>query len=704
LGKASDGYCIQFGGNSNTNTKLAKDGKDLLILSAPLVEPGRIYTFSIERVQQDIRFFIDGELAFEFRDFFPLPGLCVGFYTWGEGAHFSDLKVESLGLSSSVSILALPNYEFLKGRFQEAERLYLDYSHAFKDREEGWAATFKLGLCRIERENFEGAGETFKSLLQTPWEPQARFGLIRALASGRQVEELLSHREICLEKYPKHEANDWIEAHLKKTLRRYLDLGWFEEAALLASELLSGVALEKEKDLEVAEGYLKALGAANQADKLIAVAGGWLLQPLETERLVQLARITSEALRTTDRAKDTVVLLNRCQEKKKADLDFFCTLQTLIARHLNELGDTRAAFDRLETLLALPEAPEARKREAVALKALFTTRLGDFDGASRLLLELQLGSHAVEIDREAIDIGLHTLALQGRFEEAERIVRSVLETIDPGSPNFRRFLTRLGDYQFERGLFREAKQVYEEVNNAFAPTTTRRARGRLDVAKCLIQLDQTDHAERELNALIAQAPDARAVQAEALLLLGEIALINGKQDKAFEYLSRQLEEYPEFQDSHFEAFILGGKLNLYVGEYNDSKEWFEEALRTTCGLPNRKLAASLWLGIIRERNEGSIALRPYFEELRDRQTPYPNAEFIGAFLLGSSREQLFNVLKHFPYSVKKELLQMMYARSFLMGEKENMQFWRAAYGQTVATGFWEDLIVLEEEEESAPKG
>ena len=62
----------------------------------PKVVPGRIYTWTIVRTDDVVRWYLDGRFVLAYADVAPVRGHAFGFNNWASDVRFKDLQVYAL--------------------------------------------------------------------------------------------------------------------------------------------------------------------------------------------------------------------------------------------------------------------------------------------------------------------------------------------------------------------------------------------------------------------------------------------------------------------------------------------------------------------------------------------------------------------------------------------------------------------------------
>ncbi len=100
LPKHESGYSVIFGGWNNTINTITRKGeheqKRVVQSDPPKVVPGRVYTWTVVRTDDVVRWYIDGKFMLAYADSEAVKGHAFGFNNWASDVRFDDLQVFAL--------------------------------------------------------------------------------------------------------------------------------------------------------------------------------------------------------------------------------------------------------------------------------------------------------------------------------------------------------------------------------------------------------------------------------------------------------------------------------------------------------------------------------------------------------------------------------------------------------------------------------
>jgi diguanylate cyclase (GGDEF)-like protein len=168
-----EGYCFEFGAEYDTCTKLARNGIDVMAEQGLAPEAGRRYRLELEYDDGWLRCFIDGKRIFTYRELFPAPGIHIGFYAYGNGAHLRPLEVHRETGGVQVPAIWVADELFRHRSYEAALPRYQEFAVQHAGRLQGDEARLKMGLCLQATNRPEEARQVFESLRGSTLEPFA---------------------------------------------------------------------------------------------------------------------------------------------------------------------------------------------------------------------------------------------------------------------------------------------------------------------------------------------------------------------------------------------------------------------------------------------------------------------------------------------------------------------------------------------------
>lgn len=216
-----EGYCLWLGSKSHPSHRLFRNNVQVLEAKCIYLEPNTDYRIRIEKIEDQIKLYIDDLLKLSFTSYLPLAGSHVGFLNKDENFSIKDLEICSGSLNAMVNCLAVPN-AFLSHRlFDLALSEYKRIAQCFPGRMEGREALFRAGLTLLEKgkatnntDLFHMALEEFAQLFKTPGAPLEYLGKSLVYDAMGDAEEEAKCLELALRKFPKHPLLPMIQEHV----------------------------------------------------------------------------------------------------------------------------------------------------------------------------------------------------------------------------------------------------------------------------------------------------------------------------------------------------------------------------------------------------------------------------------------------------------------------------------------------------------
>ncbi|MGH7143924.1 MAG: protein kinase domain-containing protein [Planctomycetota bacterium] len=199
--RGDTGYRVQFGAEDNTCSKIQYNGMDILVRRDLRLKPGEKYLLLAERDGRAVRLYVNGKLELEHIDPAPPAGRHAGLYSWGGGARFEWIRIYSRGNALAVSVLAIPDTFFERGLYSEALAQYRHVADSHPNREVGWLARYKAGLCLVRMRKFGESGDEFGRLGGTPLALLGLMGLARRARAAGHLPMALDYANTIKHKY-----------------------------------------------------------------------------------------------------------------------------------------------------------------------------------------------------------------------------------------------------------------------------------------------------------------------------------------------------------------------------------------------------------------------------------------------------------------------------------------------------------------------
>jgi len=216
-----EGYCLWIGASF---CKLFRDNVEVMDarISFNIMQWHEII---IEKVGNDLRFYLDGRLSLNYLTHTPLAGTHIGVLYRDADFEVERLEVFVSSQSAMIGCLAIPD-AFLA--IKDYSRALLEYRRigiSFKGRPEGREAMFRAGVVLLEQAKaekdralseklFHLSLDEFEKLRQTPGAPLEYLGKSLVYAAMGEKEEELKCLELSLRKFPHHPLKRILEEHI----------------------------------------------------------------------------------------------------------------------------------------------------------------------------------------------------------------------------------------------------------------------------------------------------------------------------------------------------------------------------------------------------------------------------------------------------------------------------------------------------------
>ncbi|MEK7270283.1 MAG: protein kinase, partial [Planctomycetota bacterium] len=196
------GYQAIFGAAGNTGTILRREGQNISFSPAAGLQAGQRYRIALERVEDRIRFLVDGQEVLRFVDLFPIRGpdrYGLGIYLYRTTLRIHRFRAFRMRVPKKISILDAADDFFLEGHSSEARSRYRSIQESYPDTELGRMAHFKEALCLHQEGRLEEAREALETVAAKNDQDQvgvlARIHMARTLVELGRIEEAIGEIE-----------------------------------------------------------------------------------------------------------------------------------------------------------------------------------------------------------------------------------------------------------------------------------------------------------------------------------------------------------------------------------------------------------------------------------------------------------------------------------------------------------------------------
>lgn len=213
----TEGYCLWLASSKEggKTTKLLLSSVSVLEAPEIALKPDEWHTVRIEKVGDQISFYLNDVQRFSYVSHIPVVGTQVGLL-----ARDADFEIDAMTISLgsqniNVSCLAVPDAYLASKQYSKALQEYRRIGHTFLGRQEGREALFRAGMTLLEqakdpefslerRELFEMALDEFGQLRNTPGAPLEYLGKSFVYKELEEDEEEAKCFELALRRYKLH--------------------------------------------------------------------------------------------------------------------------------------------------------------------------------------------------------------------------------------------------------------------------------------------------------------------------------------------------------------------------------------------------------------------------------------------------------------------------------------------------------------------
>lgn len=211
----NDGYCLWLGTDATRSTKLLSSTIEVLHAPESYLERNKWHDLRIEKIENNIYFYLDDILQFSYISHKPLVGTHIGLILRDKNFQLTPLKCYLGSESIQISCLAVPDSYLAHKDFTTALSEYRRIGYSFPGTTEGREAIFRAGITLLENgksiednikkdEYFELALQEFSKLHGTAGGPLEYLGKALVYETLHDYEEEIKCFELACRRYPKH--------------------------------------------------------------------------------------------------------------------------------------------------------------------------------------------------------------------------------------------------------------------------------------------------------------------------------------------------------------------------------------------------------------------------------------------------------------------------------------------------------------------
>lgn len=205
------GYCLWLGAEARSGSKLIRSSVDVLDAPDVYLKRGHEHLLRIEKIENNLFFYLDDERRFTYISYLPLSGTHIGVMVRDADLEVSDLAVEVGSYSIKVNCLAVPDAFLANHDYNRALAEYRRIGASFPQRDEGREAKFRAGITLLEQAKngsdpaaYDLALTEFQTLHSTAGAPLEYLGKSLVYSSLEDNEEEVKCFQLAFRRYRQH--------------------------------------------------------------------------------------------------------------------------------------------------------------------------------------------------------------------------------------------------------------------------------------------------------------------------------------------------------------------------------------------------------------------------------------------------------------------------------------------------------------------
>ncbi len=220
-----DGYYLWLSSSLEMPSKLYRNNVEILQIPRLFLIPEQIHKLRFEKVNYEIRFYLNDEKKFSYISYLPLNGGHIGLLYKDDDFKIGPLFISEASPSLVINCLDVPDALFAHKAYDKALIEYRHIAHAFPGRHESREAFFRAGLLLLEKAKnakrkkqilqwCEESLTEFESLRSTPGAPLEYLGKALVYQELKDNQEELKCLEFAIRRYPDHPLLYLIYDHI----------------------------------------------------------------------------------------------------------------------------------------------------------------------------------------------------------------------------------------------------------------------------------------------------------------------------------------------------------------------------------------------------------------------------------------------------------------------------------------------------------
>lgn len=211
----NDGYCLWLGSDKNRGTKLLRRSVEVVQAPEIFLQRERSYRVRIEKIANNLYFYLNSTLQFSYITHLPLVGTHIGILAHDDNFSIKHFRISLASQNVMVNCIAIPDAFLAHKNYTAALSEYRRIAYSFPGRFEAREALFKAGITLIEKgrsaketevrdKAFEEALTSFEMLHKTAGAPLEYLGKALVYHHWNLIDEETKCFELAFRRYQNH--------------------------------------------------------------------------------------------------------------------------------------------------------------------------------------------------------------------------------------------------------------------------------------------------------------------------------------------------------------------------------------------------------------------------------------------------------------------------------------------------------------------